>query len=120
MDLAAFLVSTAGLAVKGMLIAAGLDFLFGVYAASKDGSFALDAIAAFVRKHILGRVLPISTLLVAGYISGDTFMTASGAAAATAYGAETLASIYGSIKPPAESQAKVDAADAAGNPIPQD
>jgi hypothetical protein len=115
-----FLNSTAGLATKGMLVAAFLDFAFGVFAAGRDGSFSLDALAAFVKKHLLGRVLPIGTLLFVGYLSNDTAMSAAGGVAAAAYTLETLGSIYGSIKPPAESAAKVEAAEAAGNPIPTD
>jgi hypothetical protein len=120
MNLDAFLSSPAGIAAQGMLAAAFLDFAFGVYAAAKDGSFSLDAVGAFIRKHLLGRVFPIATLLGVGYVTGDLAMNASAAAAAVAYSAETLGSIYGSLKPPAESVAKVDSAVAAGNPIPQD
>jgi len=117
-----FLNSTAGLAVKGALVAAFLDFAFGVYAAFRDGSFALDSLAAFVRKHLLGRVLPSATLAVAAYVTDDPVMTAAAAGALTAYAAETLASIYGSIRPPAAAdvQSTVENAAAASNPIPQD
>lgn len=97
MDLQAFLDSTAGLAVKGALVAAFLDFAFGVFSALRDGTFALDSVAAFVRKHLLGRVLPVSVLAVTGYLTGDVVMIAAGAGALTAYAAETLASIYGSL-----------------------
>lgn len=113
-----FFESTGGLAVKAALIAAALDFIFGVFAAVKDGTFAIDAVAAFLRKHLAGRVLPISLLAIAGYISGDGFMTTAAAAALTAYAAETLGSIYGSINPPAvteESEVVVEV-----NPIPRD
>jgi hypothetical protein len=120
MDFQAFLNSTAGLAIKGALVAAFLDLAFGVFAAFRDGTFALDSIAAFVRKHLLGRVLPISILAAAGYATGDTIMTAAGAAALTAYAAETLASIYGSIKPPAPSVTAESKAAEAVNPVPQD
>lgn len=100
MDIQSFLDSTAGLAVKGALVAAFLDFAFGLFAALRDGVFALDSVAAFVRKHLLGRVLPVSLLAAAGYVTGDEVMIAAGAAALTAYAAETLGSIYGSIKVP--------------------
>ena len=62
-----FLDSTSGLAIKGALAAAFLDFAFGVFAALRDGTFAIDAIAAFLRKHLIGRVLPVSLLAVVGY-----------------------------------------------------
>lgn len=114
-----FLASTAGLAVKGALVAAFLDFAFGVFAAARDGTFAVDAIAAFVRKHLLGRVFPASVLAIMAYHTGDPFMIASAAGALTAYAAETLGSIYGSLNPPAPSE-DVDSAAELINPIPQD
>lgn len=113
-----FIGSTAGLAVKGALIAAFLDFAFGIFAAVKDGTFAIDAVAAFVRKHLAGRVFPLSLLALMAYLSGDPFMTAAAAGGLTAYAAETLGSIYGSIRPPAASEEKSPATTA--NPIPQD
>lgn len=120
MDFKAFLDSTAGLAIKGALVASFLDLAFGVFAALKDGTFALDAIAAFLRKHLIGRVLPISLLAVAGYATGDTIMVAAGVAALTAYAAETLASIYGSIKPPSASVTAEQEVAVEVNPVPQD
>lgn len=95
-----FLNSPAGLAVKAALIAAFLDFAFGAFAALRDGVFALDSVAAFVRKHLLGRVLPVGVLAVMGYLSGDVAMNAAAAAALTAYAVETMASIYASIRVP--------------------
>lgn len=99
MDFPEFLASPAGLAIKGALAAAFLDFAFGVFAALRDGSFALDALAAFLRKHLVGRVLPVSLLAVTGYVTGDQVMIAAAALALTAYATETLASIYSSIRP---------------------
>lgn len=117
-----FLDSTAGLAVKGALVAAFLDFVFGVYAALRDGTFALDAVAAFVRKHLLGRVFPASTLAIAAYYTQDPLMTAAAAGALTAYAAETMASIYGSIRPPTVITADEQVVSPAeiANPVPQD
>lgn len=109
-QVAAFIDSTAGLAVKGALVAAFLDLAFGVFAALRDGSFALDSVAAFVRKHILGRVFPASVLAIAAYYTGDPVMTTAAAGALTAYAAETLASIYGSLQP----------AEKVANPVPVD
>ena len=120
MDISDLLASPAGLAIKGALIAAFLDFAFGVFAAVKDGTFALDAVAAFVRKHLLGRVLPVSLLAIVGYYSDDGVMIAAAAASLAAYTAETFASIYGSIRPPAASEAEEDTIQAEVNPIPQD
>lgn len=92
-----FLNSPAGVALTGALVAAFLDFAFGVFAALRDGTFALDSVAAFVRKHLLGRVFPIGLMLVVGYLSGNLAMNTAAAAALTAYAAETMASIYASI-----------------------
>jgi hypothetical protein len=92
-----FLESTGGLAVKAALVAAFLDFAFGVFAAVRDGSFALDAVAAFLRKHLMGRVLPVSLLAAVGWFTGDQIMIAAASAALTAYAAETIGSIYGSL-----------------------
>jgi len=95
-----FLQSTQGYALQAALVAAFLDFAFGVFAALRDGTFALDAVAAFVRKHLLGRVFPIGLLAGMSYLTGDAVMAAAAIAALTAYAAETLASIYGSIRVP--------------------
>lgn len=102
-----FLGSTAGQGLAAMLAAAFLDFATGAFAALRDGTFALDAIAAFLRKHIAGRVLPIATLLVVGYFGGDstigTLFLAGAIAAAAAYVAETAASVWGNVNPPKAS-----------------
>lgn len=119
-DLAAFLDSEAGLALKGLLIVSFLDFATGSFAALRDGTFALDAIAAFVRKHILGRVAPIGLLLTVGYFggaAGQVFLVGAIAAAA-AYVAESGASVLGNLNPPRESDVKAETAAAALNPVP--
>ena len=108
MDIQALLDSPAGIAIYGALTAAFLDFAFGVFSSVRDGTFSVDALAAFLRKHLLGRVLPASTLAVVGYYSGQPAMIAAAGVALTAYAAETLASIYQSLKP------------SGPDPIPQD
>ena len=100
MDITAFLNDPAGLAVKGALVAAFLDFAFGTFAALRDGVFALDSVAAFVRKHLLGRVFPVGLLAAVAYVTGDAAMAAAAIAALAAYTVETLGSIYGSIQVP--------------------
>jgi hypothetical protein len=107
--LVAFLNSDAGLALKGMLAVAFLDFATGSFAALRDGTFALDALAAFVRKHIFGRVAPIGLLLTVGYFggaAGQLFLVGAIAAAA-AYVAETAASVWGNVNPPKASDVVV-------------
>lgn len=112
-----FLDSQAGTALLGMVGVAFADFAVGSFAALRDNTFELDALAAFLRKHIWGRVAPIGTLLVLGYYGGSlsgVFMAAALAAAA-AYVAETAASILNSLNP--TPPAKL--GDAA-NPVPED
>lgn len=104
-----FLGSPAGLALKAALAAAFLDFAFGVFAALRDGTFAVDSLAAFLRKHILGRVLPIGLLAVVGYLTADLAMNMAAAAALSAYAIETMGSIYGSIAVPATTPAQKEA-----------
>jgi hypothetical protein len=119
MDLQTFLESPAGLALKAALAAAFLDFATGVFAALRDGTFALDAVAAFVRKHILGRVAPISAVLAAGYFSGDQTLIAAAVAMLVAYAAETVSSVLGNLNPPAPSDAVASPAETV-NPVPTD
>ena len=117
MDFAAFLASPAGLALKAALAAAFIDFATGSFAALRDGTFALDSIAAFVRKHVLGRVAPITAVLAAGYFSGDQVLIAAAVAMLTAYAAETVASVLGNLNPPKASEA---AKENPVNPVPTD
>jgi hypothetical protein len=116
-----FIQSQAGAALLAMVGVAFADFLTGSFAALRDGTFALDAIAAFLRKHIWGRVAPIGTLLVLGYFGGDTIgqlFMASALAAGAAYAAETASSILGNLNPPAPSDVKAETPAAAVNPVP--
>lgn len=116
-----FLNNQAGMALVGMLVVAFADFLTGTFAALRDGTFALDALAAFLRKHIWGRVAPIGALLVIGYYGGEgagQLFIAAAIAAALAYSAETASSILGNISPPKESEVKEDTPAAAVNPVP--
>lgn len=117
-----FIVSQAGVGLQGLLVVSFLDFATGVFAALRDGTFALDALAAFVRKHILGRVAPIGTLLVVGYFAGEVGQVFMGGAlvAGAAYVTETAASILGNLNPPKASDVKDDTLAAQLNPVPED
>ena len=117
-----FLNSEAGLGLQGLGILAFLDFATGTFAALRDGTFSADALAAFVRKHLLGRVFPIGTMLVIGYFGGAAGQLVLGGAiaAAAAYVAETASSVLGNISPPKESDVKDTSAAAALNPVPED
>lgn len=99
--LTTFIQSPAGTALLAMVGVAFADFATGVFAALRDGSFSIDQIAAFLRKHIWGRVAPIGTLLVLGYFGGEAIgqlFMASAVAAGTAYAAETAASIVDNLR----------------------
>jgi len=116
-----FIQSPAGTALLAMVGVAFADFITGSFAALRDGTFALDAIAAFLRKHIAGRVGPIGVLLVLGYFGGDTvgqLFMASALAASAAYVAETASSILGNLNPPKESDVKAATAASVANPVP--
>lgn len=117
----AFLASEGGLALKAAVIVAFADFATGSFAALRDGTFALDALGAFLRKHILGRVAPLGTLLALGYFGGpesSAFFTAGAIAGLVAYAAETAASIWANLSPPKDAPRYLPAAD--GNPVPKD
>ncbi len=122
--LQSFLDSPAGIALLAMVGAAFADFATGTFAALRDGTFSVDALAAFLRKHIWGRVAPIGTLLALGYFGGDAIgqlFMASGVAAAAAYAAETAASIVGNLNPPKASDVEAAAPDTTAellNPVP--
>jgi hypothetical protein len=119
--LSEFLNSPAGQGLAAMLVAAFLDFATGSFAALRDGTFALDALAAFLRKHLWGRVAPIGVLLIVGYFGGEgigQLFLAGAVAAAAAYVAETAASVWGNVSPPKASEVQeVNVAEEV-NPIP--
>jgi hypothetical protein len=115
-----FFEDPTGMAVYAALVAAGLDFVFGLFAAFKDGTFALDSLAAWVRKHLLGRVFPVSVLAATAYMTGNPAMATAAAVALGSYAAETMGSIYGSLKPPAPSVTAESKAAEAVNPVPTD
>lgn len=106
----AFFDSTEGQAAAWVLVLPIVDFLLGLAAALRDGTFALDSIAAFLRKHIAGRVFPIWMLLFVGHyaawspIAGVNVISGLGLAAALAYIAETVGSIMASWGPKREVQ----------------
>ena len=118
--LTAFLNDPLGQALEGAVVAAFLDFALGVYAAFRDGTFALDSLAAFVRKHLLGRVFPAGTLALTAYVTHNQLMAAAAIGALAAYAAETLGSIYGSIRPPAPSVVAESKPAELVNPVPTD
>ena len=93
MTIQAFLDSDAGKAVYATLVLAGADLALGIAAAFRDGTFRLDSLAAYLRKHIAGRVAPIGLLLGLGYFGHVDALTTIGFASAALYAAETVGSI---------------------------
>lgn len=105
-----FFGTPGGTAIVALFLLAALDFLLGVLAAIRDDVFEFGALAAWVRKHIAGRVLPITAVLVIGHLAGGlsiettsdilspgTVLTTLGLGMAGAYVLETIASIRASL-----------------------
>lgn len=87
----------------GLLIAAALDTITGLWAAWNSGTLDGNYVAEFVRSHILQRITPIMMAVLAGVAiggtdtAGGTALIATAAAAGAAYLAEVVASIAGNI-----------------------
>lgn len=94
----------------GLVIAATLDTLTGIWAAWNSGTLSGQYVAEFVRSHILQRIVPILSALLAGVAVGGTdnaagaALIATAAAAGAAYLAEVVASITANVS---EGRAKV-------------
>jgi hypothetical protein len=117
--LTTFLDAPEGMALKAALAAMFLDWITGTLAALRDGTFSLDAWAAFLRKHGI-RVAILSALLLVGYFggaSGAPFLAAA-VAGLVAYAGETAASVLGNLNPPKESDVKAETAASLANPVP--
>lgn len=65
-----FFQTPAGAAVVALFALAGLNFLLGTFAAIRDGVFQLEAIGAWLRKDIAGKVLPATAVLLIGHMLG--------------------------------------------------
>jgi small-conductance mechanosensitive channel len=103
----AFFDTVAGNAVLLVALLAVVDLGIGVFAAIRDNVFQFDALAAWLRKTLVGRVMPIFGFLLVGYIAGGVSMedgvgsvispggiiTGVGLVAATTYVLEVIASI---------------------------
>lgn len=103
----AFFASTSGQIALWVVVLPVLDWVLGVLAAIRDGTFTLDSVASFLRKHVAGRVVPIWMLLLVGFFADQWLvpvvdvpaLTAVGMAAAGLYVAETIGSILRSWGP---------------------
>jgi hypothetical protein len=100
-----FFNSPAGQAAFGMLVIGGLDLLLGVAAAFRDNTFQLEAVSAWLRSNLAGKIFPIWMLLFVGHFTsglaiGDIpLLLTAGIGAAALYTAGTLGSILASWGP---------------------
>ena len=109
--------SLPGQTIYGVLGLAFLDFLLGVFAAIRDKTFKLDAIAAFLRAQIVGRVFPIAVLILGGLALKQDLITDAGYAIAAIYVAETIGSILASWGPKSTT---IFGVQRVTQPVPQD
>ena len=101
-----FFASQAGQLALWVLLLPILDFVLGVTAAIRDGTFELDGLASVLRKHG-ARVFGIWVLLGVGHFADEYLLpvadvpalTAIGIGAAGLYVAETVGSILRSWGP---------------------
>jgi hypothetical protein len=105
--ISAFFEADAGKAVYAVIAFALVDFAFGVGAAVRDNTFQLDSVMAFLRKHFIGRVLPIAILLSVGWFGHQDALVSLGLVLSAGYLAETLASIKDSAFPSGETKQPV-------------
>lgn len=106
-----FATSSGQLALLVVLLPV-VDWISGVAASFRDGTFELDAVAAVLGKHA-SRVFGIWTLLIFGWLIDEWIvpvldipaLSAIGMAAAGAYALETVGSISRSWGPVAGPQA---------------
>lgn len=132
-----FFSTEVGALVYLVLLAAFADFIVGVWTALRDGTFQISAVGAFLRKHIVGRVMPVFGLLGLGYLAGlvptpaglgqfaPAVFTLAGTAAALIYVAETFGAILEDLRRPTPApltptEAAVEAKAATVNEVPQD
>jgi hypothetical protein len=107
-----FFGTPAGTGVVLVFGLAVLEWLLGTFAAIRDGVFRLDSIGAWIRKHLAGRVLPLTTVLVLGHMLGGlaiegaadllspgTVLTTIGLGAAGVYILEVIGSVRESLTP---------------------
>lgn len=104
-----FFASDTGRYAALVLVLPVVDWVLGALAAFRDGTFELDSVAAFIRKHIAGRVLPIWILMFLGFFTQGLVLpgldwplfATFGTVLAIAYIVETIGSIMRSWGPKA-------------------
>jgi len=112
-EIASFFDSPAGQAVAALVVLGLADLLLGVFAAVRDNVFSWEAIDAWVRSQLAGRILPIAAILILGHIAGGIsfddgtsgvlsvggIITGGGLVAAGLYVITTAASLLESLQP---------------------
>jgi len=105
-----FFGTPAGAAIVALFALASLDLILGILAAFRDDVFTAGSLAAWIRKHIAGRVLPITAVLLIAHMTGGlsfeggevispgTVLTTIGLGMAATYVLETIASIRDSLQ----------------------
>lgn len=102
-----FFNTPAGQATLAVALLATADFAFGVFAAVRDNVFKWEALAAWVRSTLMGKVAPVFAALIVGHLAGGltlddglaslvspgAIITGVGLAAATSYVLSVVASI---------------------------
>ena len=73
--LTAFFDTPAGTMIIGLFGLAVVDLVLGVIAAVRDGVFQLEAISAWCRSVLMGRLLMPTVLRIAGYLLGGLRLT---------------------------------------------
>lgn len=110
--LTGFLESPSGVALKALLVGTLITALLGIFAALRDGTFAWPLVDSFVRSTIWGRVAPVATILIVGYVLDDPTVNGAAIVIATAVAVGLISSALDSIRQlasPKDESAKVNA-----------
>jgi len=107
--------SPAGQAAVAVLVVGIADLVLGILAAFRDNVFSIEAVAAWLRSTLSGRILPIWVLLFVGYfaqgiqVAGIPLLLAAGIGAGGLFVTETVGTIVKQWGPTKQAQTKPDA-----------
>lgn len=109
--LRAFLAAPAGQAAEAVLLLGIVDLVLGIAAAFRDNVFSVEAVAAWLRSTLAGRILPIWVLLFVGYFGQGVgtdlpLLLAAGLGAAGLFTVETVGNIVKTWGPTKQQQTK--------------
>jgi hypothetical protein len=108
-------------AILGIVALAILGFVLGTLRAVADKSFVWSALDVWIRKDLMGRVIPIILILAFGRVVGTikvgdvelAVLTATGLIAAATYAATAVTSIVASLNKNAPNPVPTDSGDVA-------